>query len=140
MEKMLSTLMTLLIMVLMGGVALAVTYYVSPTGNSGNPGTGEKPWRTLQYAVDAVRPGDAVLVKSGTYDGCRIRRPGKPDAVCTLRADAGAKVLVNAAGPENRHRDNVEVEIEGGGRADRPCAEPRLPVQLAGQVRDPPGS
>ena len=115
MEKMLSTLMMLLAMVLMGGAALAVTYYVSPTGDDGNPGTGEKPWRTLQYAVDAVRSGDAVLVKSGTYDGCRIRHPGKPDAVCTLRADAGAKVLVNAAGPENRHRDNVEVEIEGGG-------------------------
>jgi hypothetical protein len=31
--------------------------------------------------------------------------------VCTLKADAGASVPVNAPGPANRHNSNIEVEL-----------------------------
>jgi Right handed beta helix region len=46
------------------------TYYVSPDGSDDNPGTVDKPWKTLQFAVSEGSPvdsGDTVLVQPGTY-------------------------------------------------------------------------
>lgn len=88
----------------------ANNYYVATSGNDNNPGSQSQPWRTLQHAVDTVLPGDTILVQSGTFVGCRIGRSGQPNAPCTLKADTGATVLVNAPGLANRHNSNIEVE------------------------------
>lgn len=42
-------------------------YYLSPTGNDSGEGTYDSPWYNLQKAVDAVVPGDTILVRGGTY-------------------------------------------------------------------------
>jgi hypothetical protein len=46
------------------------TYYVSTKGSDDNPGTKEKPWKTVNHAVredSAVKAGDTILVQPGTY-------------------------------------------------------------------------
>jgi Right handed beta helix region len=46
------------------------SYYVSPNGSDNNPGTKDKPWKTISYAVSEkspVKPGYTVLVQPGTY-------------------------------------------------------------------------
>lgn len=91
--------------------ARANTFHVAPSGNNGNPGSQGQPWLTLQWAVDHINPGDTILVASGTYAGCRIGHSGQPGAVCTLKADTGASVLINAPGSANRHNSNIEVEL-----------------------------
>jgi parallel beta-helix repeat protein len=93
--------------------ARANTFYVATSGNDLNPGSQSQPWLTLQHGVDNINPGDTILVESGTYAGCRIGRSGQPGALCTLKADSGASVLVNAAGLANRHNSNIEVELFG---------------------------
>ncbi len=45
------------------------TYYVAPNGSDKTPGTSEQPFATIQKAADAVRPGDTVIVRDGTYTG-----------------------------------------------------------------------
>ncbi|MBU1879561.1 MAG: right-handed parallel beta-helix repeat-containing protein [Chloroflexi bacterium] len=91
------------------------TYYVAPNGVDTVPGgTSGHPWRTLQFAVDHVDPGDIILVRSGTYVGCRIQNSGTAAAWITLQAAPGAQVLVNAPGPDNVHGSNVEVETWDG--------------------------
>ena len=55
------------------GSALATTYYVATDGSDSDPGTESQPWATLQHAVDTIAAGDTIIVKSGTYIGCRIR-------------------------------------------------------------------
>ena len=55
--------------------ASAIQFYVSPSGNDGNPGTISAPFRTLDQARNAVRAlprplpsgGAAVFLRSGTY-------------------------------------------------------------------------
>jgi hypothetical protein len=45
-------------------------YYVSLDGSDDNPGTSDKPWKSLNYAVgenSAVKAGDTILVQPGTY-------------------------------------------------------------------------
>ena len=99
------------IMLCLPADASATTYYVATTGNNSNPGTTLQPWLTLQHAVDTVVAGDTILVKSGTYAGCRIGRSGQANLPCTLKTDTGAAVLINAASPANRHNSNIEVEL-----------------------------
>ena len=46
----------------------ATTYYVdSGAGSDSNPGTQAQPWRTIQYGVDQLSPGDTLYAESGTY-------------------------------------------------------------------------
>lgn len=45
----------------------AKVYYISPTGNDNGEGTYDSPWYNLQKAVDAVVPGDTILLRGGVY-------------------------------------------------------------------------
>src|SRR5215475_4763111 len=80
--------------------ASAATYYVATSGNDANIGSSTAPWSTLQHAVEAIAPGDTILVRSGTYAGCRIRNSGTPSAPKTLVRDAGAAVVIDTPGPQ----------------------------------------
>ena len=45
-------------------------YYVSADGSDTNPGTSDKPWKSINYAVgenSAIKAGDTILVQPGTY-------------------------------------------------------------------------
>jgi uncharacterized protein YjdB len=45
----------------------AATYYVSTSGSDSNTGTYDKPWATLQKAVDMAKAGDVVYIRGGIY-------------------------------------------------------------------------
>ncbi|RIH64467.1 DUF1565 domain-containing protein [Mariniphaga sediminis] len=45
------------------------TYYLSPDGDDNNPGTLNEPWKTLEKANMALKPGDTVFLREGTYRG-----------------------------------------------------------------------
>ena len=108
----------LVIVAFVAGSAFATDYYVAMNGDDGWPGTEAQPWATLDYAVDQISPGDTILIKSGTYDGCRIENSGLSGAVCTLKADTGASVLVrqtvpslkkNSSGPGARSKTDASL-------------------------------
>jgi hypothetical protein len=42
-------------------------FHVAVTGLDGSAGTAERPWRTINYAVNRLRPGEAAYVHAGTY-------------------------------------------------------------------------
>jgi parallel beta-helix repeat protein len=98
----------------LAGTASATTYYVSPTGNDAANGSSSAPWQTLQHAVETIAPGDVILVRSGTYAGCRIRNSGTPAAPKTLSRDIGAAVVINTPGPQNSHSSLIEIESGSG--------------------------
>ena len=98
----------------LAGTASAATYYVATNGNDTFSGSSTAPWRTLQHAVEAIAPGDTILVRSGTYAGCRIRSSGTVSAPKTLARDAGASVVVNTPGPQNTHDSLIEIEAGSG--------------------------
>jgi parallel beta-helix repeat protein len=93
-----------------------VTYYVSTSGDDAGAGSQADPWATLQHAVEAVAPGDTILVLSGTYVGARIEQSGTAAGWITLKAAPAANVVVNAPGPNNVHGSILELETwEGDG-------------------------
>lgn len=63
---------TILCILLMGGMlnAAAETYYVANNGSNSNPGTIDRPWLTISYAVgnsSGISAGDIIMVRSGNY-------------------------------------------------------------------------
>jgi Protein of unknown function (DUF1565) len=55
----------------LAGQLRASTYVVdqaAPGAADTNPGTEEKPFKTVQHAADAAKPGDTICVMAGKYD------------------------------------------------------------------------
>jgi hypothetical protein len=100
------------LLLFIGAVAQATTYYVSQTGNDSNAGTSvSSPFGTIQKCVDVVVAGDTCTVADGTYTGngvvAYIRPPenqnGTSDRPITLKST-------------NRHRAKIIISsIEGRG-------------------------
>ena len=58
----------LLALIIIPCFAHATTYYISPTGSSGNPGTIGSPWNLFKLqTVGVLSPGDTVFLRGGTY-------------------------------------------------------------------------
>jgi parallel beta-helix repeat protein len=71
------------------------TSYVDPQGDDEAAGTMAAPWRTLGRAVEELRPGDVVLVRSGTYaENVDIARGGTGAEPVTVRAFPGEQPLL----------------------------------------------
>ncbi len=91
----------LLITPVIGGSASPSTYYVSPNGDDSNPGTMEKPWKSLSVAVSRLKPGDTLILLPGEYllrdyEKDVIRPPsGREDAWITIKGQGAALVGTN---------------------------------------------
>jgi parallel beta-helix repeat protein len=83
------------------------TFYVD-TGGSNTTGAGSaaKPWKTIQFGVDHLGPGDLLLVNPGTYSGpVTIEIVASAGSPVTIRGN-GAGVIINGSGAD---RDAVFV-------------------------------
>ncbi|WP_229518380.1 DUF1565 domain-containing protein [Massilia sp. PAMC28688] len=97
--------------------------YVSPKGADANPGTQERPFRSLARAARTVRPGTLVLVAPGSYSGgLRSAISGSAGARITFLSTQkwGARITAPRNSPsktawDNRgsHVDIVGFEIDG---------------------------
>ena len=80
-------LLTLLL--LHARVASGAGWVVSPSGDDGNPGTAERPFRTFARAAEAASAGDVVSFRGGTY-------PAPVEVVLTRSGSAGAPITFAA--------------------------------------------
>ncbi len=110
MQKTLTFAAALLLVAFAGASALGTTYYVATNGSDGNPGTSALPWATIQYAVQTIAAGDTILVKPGTYAGCRIEFSGTSGAPKTLAAETAGTVVLNSLSAQARHSGVLEIE------------------------------
>jgi parallel beta-helix repeat protein len=68
-------------------LAQGSTYYVSTNGNDDNPGTIDRPWRTIQEAADRVGVGDVVIVNTGSYaERVTVNQSGVSNSRISFRA------------------------------------------------------
>ena len=52
---------------LLSAPSWAATLYVATTGSNSNPGTIERPFATIQYALARLNAGDTLYIRAGTY-------------------------------------------------------------------------
>jgi hypothetical protein len=92
-------------------LASAADHYVSPSGNDGNDGSENWPFRTIAQGVQSAGPGDNIILLDGTYGNeghlsdrsggyqgyatpVKISKSGTPNAWITLKAaNRGAAIL-----------------------------------------------
>lgn len=89
-----------------GGGERMSTYYISTTGDDGDPGTLAEPWRHISKANSTLVAGDTVEIRVGTYDeiirpdnngtsGNRITYTNYQDEIVTVRGELGEHEIVN---------------------------------------------
>jgi MYXO-CTERM domain-containing protein len=85
----------------LGGVpsAFAANFYVTTTGNDGNPGNQAQPFRTIRKGVSVANPGDTVFISRGTYPGAvSLTRSGTSAAWITISALPGELPIIDGGG------------------------------------------
>ncbi len=72
--------------------------YVSPNGNNADDGSFVHPWKTIQYAVDHIKPGGVIFVRQGQFfESIHIKGSG----------ELGKPILISSYNDDN-------VTIDGG--------------------------
>src|ERR1051326_4966771 len=99
---------------LLGGAANTDTVYVSLSGRDGASGTATAPWRTIQHAVNTLKPGDMLLIGPGIYrERIEIQKGGTAQSPITIAALPGARVVVSGADRLKDHWSKVHGAEEG---------------------------
>ncbi len=80
------------------------TFFVAqnhPKAADDNPGTEDRPWKTIGRAATVLDPGDRVVVKEGVYrEWVRPARGGTgPKRMITYQAAPGQKVIISGSEP-----------------------------------------
>jgi len=97
------------------------TYYVAPAGDDAGTGTQDKPFKSLQHAVDLAGPGDVIDLAIGDYfEGVTVNRSGRPDAYIALRS--------HRIEGDARNEDGAPKRLDREGRLVG-CVEPQGPWQ-----------
>jgi hypothetical protein len=87
-------------------------HHVAVMGNDRNPGTSERPWRTVQRALDRLRPGERAYVHAGTYaEDLVMRRAGTARAPITVLAAPGERVVLR---PGSSSGDTYAIRFRSG--------------------------
>jgi hypothetical protein len=77
----------------------ATTYYLSPSGLDGNPGTAAQPWATFGRAWQSLVPGDTLILQDGVYY-TNIEPPfgGRSGQPITIKAANDGKAVIDGEG------------------------------------------
>jgi len=77
----------------------ASTYYLSPSGLDGNPGTAAQPWATFGRAWQSVVAGDTLILQDGVYY-TNIEPPfgGQSGRPITIKAANDGKAVIDGEG------------------------------------------
>src|SRR3954452_23927748 len=99
-------------------LTLSKTYYVDngdARADDNGPGTKARPFRTINRAAELLRPGERVVIASGTYRECvRPARGGtSPTQMISYEAAPGATVIIS--GSEVLRDRWVQVPVSAGG-------------------------
>jgi hypothetical protein len=105
--------------------ATRVVDQAAPGAADTNPGTEEKPFKTVQHAADVAKPGDTVFVMAGKYDErVKVRTSGADDRLITFRAMPRRSVVVGGFDLQASY-----IRVEG---FEITAEKPAVAVQLGG--------
>ncbi|WGV28019.1 right-handed parallel beta-helix repeat-containing protein [Halotia branconii] len=79
-------------------------YYVSSNGSDSNPGTSDRPWQTINYAVSdksPVKAGNTILVQPGTYTELITLSKSGSSELGNITLKANGKVILRDPDPIN---------------------------------------
>ena len=93
--------------------AEGMEYFVSLSGDDGNPGTISRPFQHVHKAVSVLKPGDVCTLREGRYseEVAIMGLQGSPGSPITFRAFLGETVLFDGTVPLvskwDKYKDNI---------------------------------
>ncbi len=111
------------------------TYYVSASnGDDANPGTQERPFRTISKAAQVLLPGERVVIAEGLYrESVDPARGGTgPDKVISYEAAPNAHVIVSGAAIVTAWEPSTGFTYRGPHKGDPQIFQTKLDGNLFG--------
>jgi len=109
-----------LTILLLSHVASGATYFVSMDGRDDNPGTAQRPWRTVAKANESLQPGDTVILVDGQYKGViEPARSGRSGAAISYRAQSAHGTIITGGRSSDevstcvRLKDRLHIVVDG---------------------------
>lgn len=102
----------------------AATIYMAPDGNDSNDGSENKPIKTGDEADERLKPGDTLILKSGTYNGkLHIRANGTEQNRITIKSASSDPAIFDSnkapGQPVRLEGDYITIEgVEGRNGGD----------------------
>jgi hypothetical protein len=98
--------------VLRGAAGPGSTHYVSVRGSDDNPGSLDRPWRTIAHAVSELGPGDTLFIREGTYlERPELSASGTADAPITIQSYPGERAVIDSGPAAFRATGNQDWEL-----------------------------
>jgi hypothetical protein len=75
------------------------TFYVALNGSDSNPGTFDKPWATINHAAEALKAGETLYLRGGTYrisQQIRSKNSGTEKAWIVYSSYPGEQAIIDA--------------------------------------------
>lgn len=80
------------------GAKQSTAYYVAVNGSDKNPGTKQKPFRTLKKAASMAKAGATIYMRGGTYkEKLIVRHSGTKKAPVVFQAYGKEKPVISGA-------------------------------------------
>ncbi|KAF1085949.1 hypothetical protein SPSYN_00686 [Sporotomaculum syntrophicum] len=84
-------------------------FSVAPWGDDSNDGCQTNPWKTLQYGVSNLVPGDRLLVRGGIYNEyISFKKSGSKENPIIVSASPGEEVVLDGGGIGWKYGINFE--------------------------------
>ena len=109
-----TTISKIFLIMIMQTAVFGSTYYLSTIGSNVNNGSKEAPFGTINYAASALKAGDTLLIRAGTYYPTEPVRPGPKNGAnseserITVKAYPGEEVWIDGS---NLPSDTVDAII-----------------------------
>src|SRR5688572_8776346 len=73
------------------------TYFIDGArGDDRNDGSEAKPWKTIQFGANRLKPGDTLYLRGGTYyEKVRLTRSGSKEAPITIASYPGELAILD---------------------------------------------
>ena len=111
--RLVTALSLLICLAVLSTQAMAATYYVSPTGSSGNPGTQASPWSLAKANTD-LYAGDTAIIMDGSYSTqIQPSRSGTAGNPITYRAENSRMALLTSGNPRILIDNRSYITLDG---------------------------
>jgi hypothetical protein len=97
---------------------LEAKYVDAARGDDAGDGSSSRPYRTVRHAFSALRPGDTLILRGGTYyeSGLPLRVKGTAEAPVTIRGYPGERARIDGSIPAFAQAPNAEWEPVDAGK------------------------